>query len=160
VAFFLVFLWPGRIPLGKLPLIAGDPGLGKSLITTDMAARVSAGMPWPENRRRQKRGSVILLSAEDDLDDTIRPRLDAAGADVSQIVALRSVDSLRDDLEQLEQALTILVRFTSPRSGQVWQVWAVSPPEYHSRPPIGEVSWPSMLLPLKKATARIAPHPR
>jgi hypothetical protein len=44
----LEWLWPGRIPIGKLTLIAGDPGLGKSFVTLDMAGRVSRGTPWPD----------------------------------------------------------------------------------------------------------------
>ena len=44
----LEWLWPGRVPLGKLTLLAGDPGLGKSFVTLDMAARVSRGAAWPD----------------------------------------------------------------------------------------------------------------
>ncbi len=86
------WLWPGRVGLGKLTLLAGDPGLGKSFITLDMAARVSTGMPWPDARAEPNpAGGVVLLSAEDDPADTIRPRLDAAGADVSRIRLLQAV---------------------------------------------------------------------
>lgn len=78
----LKWLWPGRIPLGKLTLLAGDPGLGKSLVTLDIASRVSNGWSWPDNPLvSQPAGDVILLNAEDDLADTIAPRLDRAGAD-------------------------------------------------------------------------------
>ena len=45
---FLDWLWPGRIPLGKLTLLAGDPGLGKSFVTLDIASRVSRGAAWPD----------------------------------------------------------------------------------------------------------------
>jgi len=99
------WLWANRIAVGKLTLLVGDPGVGKSFLTLDMAARVSSGKPWPDSGRRQKRGSVILLSAKDDLQDTIRPRLDAAGADVSRVVAVKSMDSLRKDLETLDEAV-------------------------------------------------------
>ena len=86
------WLWPGRIAVGKLTLIAGDPGLGKSFLTLDLAARKSAGKPWPDSPRlANPAGAVVLLSAEDDLADTIRPRLDAAGADVSRIVAIQGI---------------------------------------------------------------------
>jgi hypothetical protein len=86
------WLWPSRFALGKLTLIAGDPGLGKSILTLDMAARVSRGLPWPDARDKpQSSGGVVLLSAEDGVADTIRPRLDAAGADVSRIVALDAI---------------------------------------------------------------------
>jgi putative DNA primase/helicase len=47
------WLWPARIPLGKLTLLIGDPGVGKSLLATDLAARVSAGRPWPDARNPQ-----------------------------------------------------------------------------------------------------------
>src|SRR5690349_11871484 len=72
----LQWLWPGRVPLGKLTLFAGDPGLGKSLATLDIAARVTRGIVWPDGAAAAgTAGSVIILSAEDDAADTIRPRL-------------------------------------------------------------------------------------
>ena len=106
------WLWPGRIAVGKVTLIAGDPGLGKSFVTLDMAARVSTGRAWPLTKGEGGRGrvegiasalppstlrrppspaGVVLLSAEDDLADTIRPRLEAASADCSRIVAIRAM---------------------------------------------------------------------
>ncbi|PHQ81814.1 MAG: hypothetical protein COB69_03630 [Phycisphaera sp.] len=89
------WLWPGRIALGKLTLLAGDPGLGKSFVTLDMAARLSSGLTWPDDPKTPiAPGGVVLLSAEDGIADTIRPRLDAAGADVSKIVAIESVCSI------------------------------------------------------------------
>jgi hypothetical protein len=88
----LRWLWPGRIALGKLTMIAGDPGLGKSFLTLDIAARVSTGTPWPDAvDQPNQAGGVVLLSAEDDIADTIRPRLDAAGAEASRIMALQAV---------------------------------------------------------------------
>ncbi len=114
------WLWPSRFAIGKLTLLAGDPGLGKSFITLDMAARVSKGDGWPDFPASTGRpGGVVLLNAEDDLADTIRPRLDAAGADVSRIKALVAVKhfdfeaggekqhpfNLTQDLAALEQAV-------------------------------------------------------
>jgi putative DNA primase/helicase len=78
----VTWLWPGRLAAGKLALLVGDPGLGKSWITLDLAARLSAGRAWPDDAPAVPPGDVILLSAEDGLADTIRPRLDALGADV------------------------------------------------------------------------------
>jgi bifunctional DNA primase/polymerase-like protein/AAA domain-containing protein/primase-like protein len=86
----LRWLWPGRIPLGKLTLLIGDPGLGKSLVTLGMAAAVSRGLEYPDGAVCE-RGGVLLLSAEDDPSDTIRPRLDAAGADLSRIHILEAI---------------------------------------------------------------------
>lgn len=81
----VTWLWPGRLAVGKLALLVGDPGLGKSWITLDLAARVSAGRVMPDGAPAVSPGDVILLSAEDGLADTIRPRLDALGADVARI---------------------------------------------------------------------------
>lgn len=91
------WLWPGRIAIGKLTILAGDPGLGKSFLTLAIAATVSRGGAWPDDRSiSTKAGGVVLLSAEDGLDDTIRPRLDAAGADVSRIVAMTAIQRSDD----------------------------------------------------------------
>jgi hypothetical protein len=83
------WLWPGRIPSGKLTLVAGDPGLGKSLVCADMAARVSTGRGWPctpdASRVVREPGTVWILSCEDDEADTLRPRLEAAGADCARV---------------------------------------------------------------------------
>ena len=83
----ITWLWKGYIPRGKLTVIDGDPGLGKSLITVDLAARVSRGDLMPDGSKGDLGGpaGVLLLCAEDSPEDTIRPRLDAAGADVTRI---------------------------------------------------------------------------
>ena len=88
----VTWLWPGRIPLGRLTILDGDPGLGKSVLTLDIAARVTRGDVMPDGARGLKlpRG-VVLLGCEDGLADTVRPRLDAAKADVGRIVALQAV---------------------------------------------------------------------
>lgn len=100
------WLWPNRIALGKLTLICGDPGLGKSFTTLDMAARVSTGSPWPDGAPCPK-GEAILISAEDDPSDTIRPRLDRAGADVRNIVDLPGVIAVGRDGEAAEKGFTL-----------------------------------------------------
>lgn len=84
------WLWPGRIPLGKISLLDGDPGLGKSTLTVEVAAAVSRGDPLPEGDGAEPAG-VVFLTAEDGLGDTLRPRLDAAGAELSSVVALTGV---------------------------------------------------------------------
>jgi len=85
------WLWPGRIAIGKLTLIVGDPGLGKSMLGVRLAAHVSNGTPWPVDGAPCPRGSVLIVSSEDEQDDTIRPRLGAAGADVSRVEILETV---------------------------------------------------------------------
>src|SRR6516225_11459229 len=87
------WLSPGRIPLSKLTIIDGDPGLGKSVLTLELAARVSRGLAMPGDEAGDNRdpADVVILSAEDGIEDTIVPRLDAAGADRSRIRALNLV---------------------------------------------------------------------
>lgn len=85
------WLWPGRIARGKVSMIAGNPGLGKSQATASMAAIVTRGGTWPVDRTPCERGSVIFLSAEDDAEDTIRPRLEAAGADLTRCAILDAI---------------------------------------------------------------------
>ena len=86
----VAWLWPGRIPLGRITLLVGRPGEGKSFLTMDWAARVTRGRPWPDGRECPQ-GSVLLISAEDDPADTIRPRLEAHGADLQRIYLLSSI---------------------------------------------------------------------
>lgn len=85
------WLWPGRIPMGKLTVLDGDPGLGKSTLSLDVAARVSTGSPLPTGERLEDPASVVVLSAEDGIADTIRPRLEAAGADLERVLVFTEV---------------------------------------------------------------------
>ncbi len=97
VAVPIRWLWPGRIARGKLTVIAGHAGLGKSQMAISMAAITSRGGVWPVDRTPCERGDVILLSAEDDAADTIRPRLEAAGADLARCHVVEAVrDHARD----------------------------------------------------------------
>lgn len=87
-------LWPGVLWLGKPTLFVGDPGLGKSFVSVDIAARVTTGNGWPCGTRAvADPANVLLLSAEDAVADTIRPRLEAAGADLKRVFTL---DGIRD----------------------------------------------------------------
>ncbi len=92
----VAWLWEGRIPLGRLTLLVGRPGEGKSFLTTDAAARVTTGTPWPDGTPCPK-GSVILICAEDDPADTIRPRLDAHHADCRRVHLLTMVRRISED---------------------------------------------------------------
>jgi hypothetical protein len=79
------WLWPGRLPLGKLVVLDGDPDIGKSTLTLDLAARVTTGSPMPDGEPLDMPANVILMSAEDGLADTIRPRFDAAGGNPARV---------------------------------------------------------------------------
>ena len=98
----LEWIWDGFIPQGKLTLITGEPGVGKSLVALQVAAMVTRGLRAPVTARAVEKsarvnadtptepGSVLLFSADDDLADTVRPRLEAAGADLSRVCVLKS----------------------------------------------------------------------
>jgi putative DNA primase/helicase len=81
------WLWHPYIALGKLTILEGDPGLGKSWLTCALAAAVSCGRGLPGAGPFEP-SNVLMLSAEDGLADTLRPRLDAVSADVSRVFAL------------------------------------------------------------------------
>ena len=66
-------------------MIAGMPDVNKSTISIDFAARISTGALWPAGEGRAPLGYVIFLTAEDGIADTIRPRLEVAGADVNRV---------------------------------------------------------------------------
>jgi DNA repair protein RadA/Sms len=92
------WLWPGWLPKGKITLIEGDGSMGKSTLTLQIAAIVSRGWPFPDSLGRpgQPRppAGVILMAGEDGLADTVRPRLDRAGADVSKVMAVTKIQDL------------------------------------------------------------------
>jgi putative DNA primase/helicase len=108
------WLWEQRLPLGKCVLVAGEGGLGKSMVLAWIAATVSRGKGWPCGEGQSQRGSVIILSAEDDAADTIVPRLIAADADCSKVHILEAVRkddeghrsfNLQLDLPELEKTI-------------------------------------------------------
>src|SRR5436305_5388113 len=76
------WLWPGRLALGKLAILDGDPGLGKSLSTLDLCARLSTGRPFPDGSPGPGPANSLILNGEDGAEDTIVPRLQALGADL------------------------------------------------------------------------------
>ncbi len=119
----VIWLWPARIPLGKLTLIAGDPGLGKSMLTAFIAATVSTGRVWPDGTHAPA-GDVLIVNLEDGQADTTRPRLDAAGADVARVHAadlvrqpdgtlrcmtLGDVQPIADALERMEKPRAVIL---------------------------------------------------
>jgi len=84
--------WEKRIARKKLTTIQGDPGLGKSFVTIDIVSRLSTGCGWPDRPGEAiPPASSIIMSAEDDPEDTIKPRLRYAGADLKRIHFLSGV---------------------------------------------------------------------
>jgi len=108
------WLWPGRVALGKLTLIAGEAGLGKSQVSIAMAGAVTTGGEWPCAEGRALLGDVVILSAEDGVADTIVPRLMEAGADLKRVHIINAVKdasgrrgfNLSADLDLLERKIS------------------------------------------------------
>ncbi len=101
----------GRVALGKITVLDGDPGLGKSTITLDWAAAETRGWDYCDPtpiKDRPKEGpntprGVVLLVAEDGVGDTVRPRFEAAGGDPSRVIVLdmvRKADPLPEEGER------------------------------------------------------------
>jgi putative DNA primase/helicase len=104
------WLWPGRIPLGKLTTFAGLGGLGKTFTLCDIAARVSIGALWPDLQQgpMATKGQVLFISGEDDPDDTLVPRMLELGANLDKIHFMRTERQdrfLLSDVPTLEKCL-------------------------------------------------------
>ncbi|MBC7480709.1 MAG: AAA family ATPase [Rhizobacter sp.] len=80
----IAWLWREWLALGKLHILAGAPGQGKTTLAMAMAATVTSGGRWPDGSRCNT-GNVLIWSGEDDPADTLLPRLIAAGADTARV---------------------------------------------------------------------------
>lgn len=106
------WLWEGKIARGKVTLIAGDPGLGKSQVTIHLAGIVSNGGIFPGGHVCRK-GKVLFFSAEDDPEDTINPRLTAVNSDKNNILIFSCIKKdgrektfdMSKDIELLEKTV-------------------------------------------------------
>lgn len=100
------WLWYPFIPYGKLTIIQGDPGDGKTTMVLNLAAKLSKGEALDENMKVTEPANVIYQTAEDGLADTVKPRLELAGADCERIIVIDESDkSLSMVDERLEQAI-------------------------------------------------------
>ncbi len=88
------WLWPGWLALGKLHILAGLPGTGKTTLALAQAATVSCGGRWPDGTPAES-GRVVIWSSEDDAGDTLIPRLMANGADRSRISLIKAIRDKR-----------------------------------------------------------------
>ena len=96
------WLWTGRIPLGMLTLLVGDPGLGKSFLATWISSRLSVGAPLPGDAGEALTGSTIYLSAEDSPVYALQPRAAKNGADLSKIIILEDSEfDIEADLKKI-----------------------------------------------------------
>lgn len=94
------WFWKNRIALGKVHVWDGDPGLGKSLVSVDLAARASAGAAMPDEDSPSGREpvGVVIMSAEDGFADTVVPRLKSAGADLARVRLIPAILDLETGL--------------------------------------------------------------
>ncbi len=78
------WLWPGYLAVGNLAILDGDPDQGKSMLTLDLAARLSAGRAWPDGLAVETPAPVVLLCAEDP-EKLVKARLRSLGADMERV---------------------------------------------------------------------------
>ena len=108
---FLSWLWYNRIPYGKTTILVGESGIGKTLLSIFIAAQVSRGAEWPdcpgirqgwfdEETGEHVGEGVIILTTEDDLSDTVRVRLEAAGANLNNVYTVGITKTYKDEKEE------------------------------------------------------------
>ena len=106
------WLWPGRLLRGAQEMLSGQPGLGKSQLQIDWMARATTGRDWPDGAPGIKPVSVMMLTAEDTLDQEVVPRLYAAEADLKRVHIIKCIRKdnkdrqflLDEDLERLRES--------------------------------------------------------
>ena len=100
------WLWYPYIPYGKITLLQGDPGEGKSTFALQLAALLTRGATLPDGQKLRQAESVIYQCGEDDKEDTVKPRLLAAGADCSRVAFIEDGDdSLTLDDDRIAEAV-------------------------------------------------------
>lgn len=118
------WLWEPYIPRRRITILEGDASVGKTYLGCKIAAMVSSGEPWPWSAATTKprRGSAIIMSREDGLADTLRPRLELCGADLARVhtltewktsdgsgaVTLKDIDVLGRAFKQVKPALVVI----------------------------------------------------
>jgi RecA-family ATPase len=112
----ITWLWQNRIAFGKLNLIVGNSGLGKTTLALDIASRLTTGSPMPLSDAEPIMGNVLFQSNEDDIADTLLPRCIAAGADLRKIESIEAdglnidedCDIIEDNIKETNARLCLL----------------------------------------------------
>jgi hypothetical protein len=104
------WLWLRRLARGSVAILDGDPGLGKSLVTLDLCARISTGRPFPDGSPASEPANCLVLNGEDIAEETIYERLKTFGADLDRVFVLQAESNmgivrLPNDWKQLDDAL-------------------------------------------------------
>lgn len=125
------WLWPGWLARGKLHMLAGAPGTGKTTIAMALAAALTRGSKWPDGTAAAI-ADVMIWSGEDDPADTLAPRLKAMGADMTRIHFIKStrdsngerpfdpaadMGALEDKIQAIRPALLIIDPIVSAVAG-------------------------------------------
>lgn len=122
------WLWYPYIPYGKITIIEGDPGEGKTTLVLKLAAALSRGLPLPcDDDKEYEPIHIIYQTAEDGIEDTIKPRLEKAGADCSMI---RVIDETDKELSMTSSSTDI------PREKQwlfIFVVWIYECGDYYQQ---------------------------
>ena len=101
------WLWYPYIPYGKITVIQGDPGDGKTTVVLAIAAAITMGLSLPETATATEPMTVIFQTAEDGLGDTVKPRLVQSGADCDRVIVIdESEKSLSLSDVRIERAIT------------------------------------------------------
>ena len=110
----VAWLWPGYIPAGKLTIVRGNPGEGKTMLMMHVISRLTQGRPLPGEPDDAFRDPVncIYQTAEDGLGDTIKPRLEANGADCSRVFV---IDETKDPLSFSDERIEAAIRETQAK---------------------------------------------
>jgi archaellum biogenesis ATPase FlaH len=100
------WVWEGRIPIGEITILEGDPGTNKSSLCCALAGCLTKGvaMPHATSKGRPRKGGTIFLVGEDSITKTVKPRLVAAGADPKKVAVLDGV-SIPRDLARIKAAI-------------------------------------------------------
>ena len=120
------WLWQDRIPLGMLTILEGNPGTGKSFLTHALAAAISKGRPLPLQDARPP-ADALLLTCEDAIAHTIKPRLEGLGADQDRIHVYE--ESLPLDDQGVEALETLVKALPTPQLVIIDPITAFLPPK-------------------------------
>src|SRR5262245_26190211 len=147
----VAWLWRPYLAAGKITLLDGDPQCGKSLVTVDLAARLSRAGPMPDDSPAAGRTRCLILNAEDDIADTILPRLTAAGADLDHVFVPDTADFPNPQLPRDLSRLEALVRQAGVGLVVIDPLLAFVPAELASA---GPAIVPHVIRPLAELAAR------
>lgn len=96
------WLWDGWLPLGKMTILAGAGGCGKTNLSLALIATITTGGIFPDGSKCKSAGKVLIYSTEDDPADTLKPRLIANGADISKVSIISGRTNEKGELEPFD----------------------------------------------------------